>query len=68
MKIIKLIIFWNTSLTKIQYFFIYYNNFFDTIVSFETIEHLLENDIQKLFNLFSIALKKNGRLNIGYTF
>lgn len=37
-------------------------NYFDTIVSFETIEHLKEDDIIKLLQLFANALKANGRL------
>jgi len=39
-----------------------YSNFFDTIVSFETIEHFKEEDIIKLLQLFSTALKSNGKL------
>jgi 2-polyprenyl-3-methyl-5-hydroxy-6-metoxy-1,4-benzoquinol methylase len=39
-----------------------YSNFFDTIVSFETIEHFKEEDILKLLELFSKALKQNGKL------
>jgi len=37
-------------------------NFFDCIVSFETIEHFPEVDIGKIFNIFHKALKVNGRL------
>lgn len=39
-----------------------YTNYFDAIVSFETIEHLTENNIQSLFNLFSKALKRGGKI------
>src|SRR3989304_1701784 len=39
-----------------------YENYFNKIVSFETIEHLEENDIPKVFNLFFKALKDNGKL------
>jgi len=39
-----------------------YDTYFDTIVSFETLEHFKENDIQKLLLSFSKALKSNGRL------
>lgn len=35
---------------------------FNVIVSFETIEHIDESNIYKLFNLFNRALKKNGRI------
>lgn len=38
-----------------------FENYFDNIVSFETIEHLNENDIPILFNKFSNALKTNGK-------
>ena len=39
-----------------------YNNYFDTIISFETLEHFYETDIRKLLHIFSNGLKKNGRL------
>lgn len=37
-------------------------NIFDTIVSFETIEHFLEDDIKKLIFNFYTALKPNGQI------
>jgi 2-polyprenyl-3-methyl-5-hydroxy-6-metoxy-1,4-benzoquinol methylase len=39
-----------------------YTSLFDNIVSFETIEHLKEEDIPDLFKAFSRALKPGGRL------
>ncbi|WP_131535914.1 class I SAM-dependent methyltransferase [Pedobacter nototheniae] len=39
-----------------------YNSEFDTIVSFETIEHFKEEDIERLFGVFNKALKTNGKL------
>ncbi len=39
-----------------------YQSLFDYIVSFETIEHLKEDDILKLFGIFSRALKPGGTL------
>ncbi len=39
-----------------------YQSLFDYIVSFETIEHFKEDDIPKLFRVFSRALKPNGTL------
>lgn len=41
-----------------------FENKFDTIVSFETIEHLKEEDILKLLALFHKALKSSGKLII----
>jgi glycosyltransferase involved in cell wall biosynthesis/SAM-dependent methyltransferase len=39
-----------------------YQSFFDCIVSFETVEHLKETDIPRLFAVFSRALKPGGIL------
>ncbi len=39
-----------------------YQSLFDYIVSFETVEHLTEDDIPKLFRVFSRALKPGGTL------
>lgn len=39
-----------------------YTSFFDKIISFETIEHLAEQDIPRLFNLFNRALKPGGKI------
>lgn len=39
-----------------------YRNFFDTIVSFETIEHLRKDDIPLLFKVFCEALKPAGQI------
>ena len=39
-----------------------YQSFFDCIVSFETIEHLREADIPRLFAIFARALKPGGML------
>ena len=39
-----------------------YQSLFDYIVSFETVEHLKENEIHKLFEVFSRALKPGGTL------
>ncbi len=41
-----------------------YLDYFDSIISFETVEHLYERDIPKLFNKFSKALKSGGMLVI----
>jgi 2-polyprenyl-3-methyl-5-hydroxy-6-metoxy-1,4-benzoquinol methylase len=35
---------------------------FDSIISFETIEHFTESNIQNLFKIFSTALKKEGKI------
>jgi 2-polyprenyl-3-methyl-5-hydroxy-6-metoxy-1,4-benzoquinol methylase len=45
------------SLTKLDF-----NGEFDLIISFETVEHLEEVDIKKVFKLFNKSLKKNGEL------
>ena len=37
-------------------------NHFDTIVSFETIEHFTEENIKKLLKIYNVALKENGKL------
>ncbi|MEO8413521.1 MAG: class I SAM-dependent methyltransferase [Ginsengibacter sp.] len=39
-----------------------YSNYFDTILSFETIEHFAEEDIERLLKIFAVAIKKNGQL------
>jgi len=39
-----------------------YDNYFDKIISFETIEHLTEEEILVVLSLFSKALKNNGKL------
>jgi cyclopropane fatty-acyl-phospholipid synthase-like methyltransferase len=39
-----------------------YESLFDYIVSFETVEHLQEEDIPELFRVFSRALKSGGTL------
>jgi len=39
-----------------------FESFFDYIISFETIEHLNENDISKLLHIYSRALKPGGSL------
>lgn len=39
-----------------------YERVFDTIVSFETLEHLTENNIKKLLTLYNKALSPNGIL------
>lgn len=39
-----------------------YNNFLNKIVSFETIEHFDENDIEQLFSVFHNSLKNDGKL------
>ena len=39
-----------------------YQSYFDYIVSYETIEHLNEEDIPKLFSIFSRALKPGGTI------
>jgi len=39
-----------------------YNQYFDTIVSFETIEHFKEEDIYTLFSIFNKALQPGGKL------
>lgn len=52
---IKNIKFINKNLLDIKY-----ENFFDCIVSFETIEHLKEPEINELLKLFNKALKNNG--------
>jgi 2-polyprenyl-3-methyl-5-hydroxy-6-metoxy-1,4-benzoquinol methylase len=39
-----------------------YEDYFNTIVSFETIEHFIESDIIKLLNKYRIAVKKGGKL------
>lgn len=39
-----------------------YDQLFDAIVSFETIEHFAEEDIEKIFSIFDLALKPGGKL------
>jgi 2-polyprenyl-3-methyl-5-hydroxy-6-metoxy-1,4-benzoquinol methylase len=39
-----------------------FQDHFDTIISFETLEHFAENDIITLLKIFNKALKANGRL------
>lgn len=39
-----------------------FNNLFDTILSFETIEHFEEDDIRLLLKIFANALKEKGQL------
>lgn len=39
-----------------------YEDYFDVIISFETVEHFAEEDIPKLFNIYNKALKKGGYL------
>lgn len=39
-----------------------YKNYFDKIISFETLEHLEEKDIPNVFNIYFKALKRNGKL------
>lgn len=39
-----------------------YNSYFDTVVSFETIEHFSESNIIGLLDVFNKSLKKNGKL------
>jgi 2-polyprenyl-3-methyl-5-hydroxy-6-metoxy-1,4-benzoquinol methylase len=39
-----------------------YENYFDNIISFETLEHLEEEDLKKVLKIFSKALKPNAQL------
>lgn len=39
-----------------------YQDYFDKIISFETLEHFEEQEILKLLRLFHLSLKKNGML------
>ena len=39
-----------------------FDNQFDNIISFETLEHFEEEEIKKILNLFSRALKKGGKI------
>lgn len=39
-----------------------YEDFFDSIISFETLEHFTEENLENLLHIFSRALKKNGKL------
>lgn len=43
---------------------LYYRNYFDKVISFETIEHFTENNIIKLLTLFNKSLKPGGQLII----
>lgn len=58
-KNIKNVAFFEANILDIDY-----NDTFDLIVSFETLEHFKENDIRKLFLLYNKALKPGGRLII----
>lgn len=49
--------FFNENLLNLNYV-----NTFDTVISFETIEHFAEEDIKNLLEIFSKSLKKNGKL------
>ncbi len=53
----KKVIFENLNLLDLKY-----ENIFDKIISFETVEHLSENDISTLFLIYHKALKKDGLL------
>lgn len=53
----KNIIFRNLNLLQLDY-----KNYFDNIISFETIEHFKEEDINTLLKLYFDALKPNGYL------
>jgi 2-polyprenyl-3-methyl-5-hydroxy-6-metoxy-1,4-benzoquinol methylase len=55
-KNIKNVEFVNANLLELKY-----ESCFDTIVSFETIEHLEESNIRQLFHVFSRALKPGGK-------
>jgi 2-polyprenyl-3-methyl-5-hydroxy-6-metoxy-1,4-benzoquinol methylase len=39
-----------------------YDSYFNNIISFETVEHLREDDIEKLFKLYNKSLKTGGKL------
>lgn len=39
-----------------------FENLFDTIISFETLEHFIEEDIISLLNIFAKSLKENGKI------
>lgn len=56
-KNIKNVEFVNANLLDLQY-----SSFFNTIVSFETIEHLVEADIIKLLRIYHRALKPGGKI------
>jgi len=51
------VIFLNKNLLNLTY-----KNYFDKIVSFETLEHFNEPDLKKLLLIFNRALKKKGKL------
>jgi 2-polyprenyl-3-methyl-5-hydroxy-6-metoxy-1,4-benzoquinol methylase len=51
------VIFLNENLLNLKY-----KDYFDTIISYETIEHFTENDILKLLDIFRLGLKNNGKL------
>jgi 2-polyprenyl-3-methyl-5-hydroxy-6-metoxy-1,4-benzoquinol methylase len=51
------VLFLNINLLEIEY-----KNKFDTIISFETLEHFYEKDMKALLNIFNKALKDDGKL------
>lgn len=53
----KNIVFLNENLLNLEYVEV-----FDTIMSFETIEHFVEEDIKQLLNIFARSLKDKGQL------
>jgi cyclopropane fatty-acyl-phospholipid synthase-like methyltransferase len=52
----------NTSFIYSNVLDLSFTDTFDKIVSFETVEHLSENDIPKLFAIYNKALKESGEL------
>lgn len=52
----------NVSFLNLNLLNLNFENFFDTILSFETIEHFEEYDIKLLLKIFANALKENGQL------
>jgi 2-polyprenyl-3-methyl-5-hydroxy-6-metoxy-1,4-benzoquinol methylase len=52
----------NVTFEKYDLLDLKYKNYFDKIISFETIEHFNENDIKKLLSIFHRSLKPDGKL------
>jgi ubiquinone/menaquinone biosynthesis C-methylase UbiE len=52
----------NVSFRQLDLLALPYTNYFDVIVSFETLEHFTEGNVKSLLGIYHRALKSNGRL------
>jgi len=52
----------NVAFLNANLLYLDFENYFDTIISFETLEHFDEANVRELLEIFNKALKKNGKL------